>query len=149
MGRSHQAARPDGAAGEPVLPAGAGGGRDASRPGPGPALVCREAAGAGRRGGFGRNHRRHTPLVSCAGPVERGVHPRHAGAGFHLPFQMNLPASETASRLIPLLASLMVVFQLRLGVERRLSSNLLLFALQSLLLTAIAAVGAYAYGAWH
>jgi len=62
---------------------------------------------------------------------------------------MNLPASETASRLITLLASLMLVFQLLLVVQRMLITNIRLFALQSLLLTVIAAVVAYAYGAWH
>ena len=62
---------------------------------------------------------------------------------------MNLPASETASRLITLLASLMLVLQLLLVVQRMLITNIRLFALQSLLLTAIAAEVAYAYGAWH
>jgi hydrogenase-4 component E len=62
---------------------------------------------------------------------------------------MNLPASETASRLITLLASLMLVFQLLLVVQRMLITNIRLFALQSLLLTSIAAVVAYAYDAWH
>jgi len=62
---------------------------------------------------------------------------------------MNLPASETASRLITLLASLMLVFQLLLVVQRMLITNIRLFALQSLLLTAIAAEVAYSYGAWH
>lgn len=62
---------------------------------------------------------------------------------------MNLPASETASRLITLLASLMLVFQLLLVVQRMLITNIRLFALQSLLLAVIAAVVAYAYGAWH
>jgi hydrogenase-4 component E len=62
---------------------------------------------------------------------------------------MNLPASETASRLITLLASLMLVFQLLLVVQRMLISNIRLFALQSLLLSVIASVVAYAYGAWH
>lgn len=62
---------------------------------------------------------------------------------------MNLPTSETAARLITLLAALMLVLQLLLVVQRMLISNIRLFALQSLLLTAIAAVVAYAYGAWH
>ena len=62
---------------------------------------------------------------------------------------MNLPASETASRLITLLASLMLVFQLLLVVQRMLITNIRLFALQSLLLAVIAAVVAYAYDAWH
>jgi hydrogenase-4 component E len=62
---------------------------------------------------------------------------------------MNLPTSETASRLITLLASLMLVFQLLLVVQRMLITNIRLFALQSLLLAAIAAVVAYAYDAWH
>jgi hydrogenase-4 component E len=62
---------------------------------------------------------------------------------------MNLPTSETASRLITLLASLMLVFQLLLVVQRMLITNIRLFALQSLLLAAIAAVVAYAYGTWH
>ena len=62
---------------------------------------------------------------------------------------MNLPASETGSRLITLLASLMLVLQLLLVVQRMLITNIRLFALQSLLLAAIATVVAYVYGAWH
>ena len=62
---------------------------------------------------------------------------------------MNLLASETGSRLITLLASFMLVLQLLLVVQRMLITNIRLFALQSLLLAAIAAVVAYAYGAWH
>lgn len=62
---------------------------------------------------------------------------------------MNLLASETGSRLITLLASLMLVLQLLLVVQRMLITNIRLFALQSLLLAAIAAVVAYVYGAWH
>jgi len=62
---------------------------------------------------------------------------------------MNLTVSETASRMITLLAALMLVFQLLMVVQRMLISNIRLFALQSLLLTVIAAVVAYTYGAWH
>lgn len=62
---------------------------------------------------------------------------------------MNLPAAETASRLINLLAALMLVLQLLLVVQRMLITNIRLFALQSLALTAIAAVVAFSYGAWH
>lgn len=61
---------------------------------------------------------------------------------------MDLPVSETGSRLITLLASLMVVLQLLLVVQRMLLTNIRLFAMQSLLLAAIAAVVAFAYGAW-
>ena len=62
---------------------------------------------------------------------------------------MSLPVSEAGSRLIALLASLMLVLQLLLVVQRMLIANIRLFALQSLLLAAVAAVVAYAYGAWH
>jgi hydrogenase-4 component E len=62
---------------------------------------------------------------------------------------MNLPTSEAASRLITLFATLMLVFQLLLVVQRMLITNIRLFALQSVLLAAIATVIAYAYGAWH
>jgi hydrogenase-4 component E len=62
---------------------------------------------------------------------------------------MPLPSVEAASRLITLLASLMLVFQLLLVVQRMLITNIRLFALQSLLLAAIATVVAVAYGAWH
>jgi hydrogenase-4 component E len=62
---------------------------------------------------------------------------------------MNLATSDTAARIITLLAALMLVLQLLLVVQRMLISNIRLFALQSLLLSAIAAVVAYAYGAWH
>lgn len=62
---------------------------------------------------------------------------------------MDLTVSETGSRLTTLLASLMLVLQLLLVVQRMLLTNIRLFALQSLLLAAIAAVVAFAYGAWH
>ncbi|MCZ7638880.1 MAG: hydrogenase [Verrucomicrobia bacterium] len=62
---------------------------------------------------------------------------------------MNLSASDTASRLITLLASFMLVVQLLLVVQRMLITNIRLFALQSLLLAVLAAVVAVFYGAWH
>ena len=62
---------------------------------------------------------------------------------------MNPPAVQTASNLITLLASFMLVLQLLLAVQSMLVTNIRLFALQSLLIAAIAAVVAYAYGAWH
>jgi len=62
---------------------------------------------------------------------------------------MNLPTSDTASRLITLLASFMLVVQLLLVVQRMLITNIRLFALQSLLLAVLAAVVAVFYGAWH
>lgn len=62
---------------------------------------------------------------------------------------MNPPTSETGSQLITLLASLMLVMQLLLAVQRMLVTNIRIFALQSLLLAAIAAVVGYVYGAWH
>ena len=62
---------------------------------------------------------------------------------------MNPPAVQTASNLITLLASFMLVLQLLLAVHSMLVTNIRLFALQSLLLAAIAAVVGYSYGAWH
>jgi hydrogenase-4 component E len=62
---------------------------------------------------------------------------------------MNPPLYETGSQLITLLASLMLVLQLLLAVQRMLVTNIRIFALQSLLLAAIAAVVGYVYGAWH
>ncbi len=56
---------------------------------------------------------------------------------------------EVASQLITLLASLMLVLQLLLVVQRMLIANIRLFALQSLLLSAIAAIIASFYGATH
>jgi hydrogenase-4 component E len=56
---------------------------------------------------------------------------------------------DAASRLITLLASLMLVLQLLLVVQRMLITNIRLFALQSVLLAAIAIVVVFAYGAWH
>ena len=56
---------------------------------------------------------------------------------------------QTASNLITLLASFMLVLHLLLAVQSMLVTNIRLFALQSLLLAAIAAVVGYAYGAWH
>src|SRR3989442_2408281 len=62
---------------------------------------------------------------------------------------MNLPTSETGSQLITLLASLMLVLQVLLAVQPMLITNIRIFALQSLLLAAIAGVVGYAYHAWH
>jgi hydrogenase-4 component E len=62
---------------------------------------------------------------------------------------MNPSAVQTASNLITLLASLMLVVQLLLAVQSMLVTNIRLFAIQSLLLAGIAAVVGYAYGAWH
>ena len=62
---------------------------------------------------------------------------------------MNPPPSETSSQVITLLASLMLVMQLLLAVQQMLVTNIRIFALQSLLLAAIAAVIGYVYGAGH
>jgi hydrogenase-4 component E len=62
---------------------------------------------------------------------------------------MNPTASETGSHLITLLASGMLVLQVLLAVQPMLILNIRLFALQSLLLAAIAGVVGSAYNAWH
>jgi len=62
---------------------------------------------------------------------------------------MTTPDSTTGSQLITLLASIMLVLQLLLAVQSMLVTNIRLFALQSLLLAAIAAVVGCAYHAWH
>ncbi len=62
---------------------------------------------------------------------------------------MNSSSPETGSQLITLLASLMLVVQLLLVAQRMLVTNIRLFALQSLLLAAIASVVGYAYDAGH
>lgn len=62
---------------------------------------------------------------------------------------MNPPTSEAGSHLITLLASIMLVLQLLMVVQQMLITNIRLFALQSLLLAAIAAVVGCVYGAWH
>ena len=62
---------------------------------------------------------------------------------------MNPPASEIGSNLITLLASLMLVLQLLLAVQAMLITNIRIFALQSVLLAAIAGVVGFAYHAGH
>ncbi len=62
---------------------------------------------------------------------------------------MNAPASTTGAQLITLLASIMLVLQLLLAIQRMLVMNIRLFALQSFLLAAIAAVVGWTYNAWH
>ena len=63
---------------------------------------------------------------------------------------MNTPlTTEIGSQIIMLLAALMLVMQLLLVVQRMLLINVRLFALQSLMLSAIAAVVAYYYNATH
>jgi hydrogenase-4 component E len=62
---------------------------------------------------------------------------------------MNPPTSETGSQMLTLLASLMLVLQLLLAVQPMLVTNIRIFALQSLLLAAIAGVVGSAYHAWH
>lgn len=56
---------------------------------------------------------------------------------------MNSPASEFASQLITLLAAGMLVIQLLMVVQRMLLTSIRLFALQSLMLAAIAAIVAF------
>lgn len=62
---------------------------------------------------------------------------------------MNPPFSETGSHLITFLAAVMLVLQVLLAVQRMLVTNIRLFALQSLLLAAIATVVGWVYGAAH
>ncbi|MHB8520263.1 MAG: hydrogenase [Limisphaerales bacterium] len=59
------------------------------------------------------------------------------------------PPPELGSQLITLMASMMLVLQLLMVVQRMLITNIRLFALQSLLLAGIAAIVAYFYGATH
>jgi hydrogenase-4 component E len=62
---------------------------------------------------------------------------------------MNPPQSELASQWITLLAAGMLVIQLLMVVQRMLLTNIRLFALQSLMLAAIAAIIAYFHNATH
>jgi hydrogenase-4 component E len=62
---------------------------------------------------------------------------------------MNLPASEIGAQVITLCAALMLVLQLLLVVQNMLLTNIRLFAVQSLMLTTIAATVAYFYNAAH
>jgi hydrogenase-4 component E len=62
---------------------------------------------------------------------------------------MNLAHSEIASQWITLLAASMLVIQLLMVVQRMLPANIRLFALQSLMLTGIAAIIAYFHHATH
>ncbi len=59
------------------------------------------------------------------------------------------PRSETGSQFITLLAALMLVLQVLLAVQPMLVTSIRIFAMQSLLLAAIAGVVGYAYHAWH
>ncbi|HEU0009208.1 MAG TPA: NADH-quinone oxidoreductase subunit K [Verrucomicrobiae bacterium] len=59
------------------------------------------------------------------------------------------PPSETGSQFITLLAALMLVLQVLLAVQPMLVTSIRIFAMQSLLLAAIAGVVGYAYHAWH
>jgi hydrogenase-4 component E len=62
---------------------------------------------------------------------------------------MSLPQSELASQWITLLAAGMLVIQLLMVVQRMLLTSIRLFALQSLLLAAIASIIAYFHSASH
>jgi hydrogenase-4 component E len=62
---------------------------------------------------------------------------------------MNPPSSEIGAQIITLCAALMLVLQLLLVVQSMLLTNIRLFAMQSLMLTAIAATVAYFYNAGH
>jgi hydrogenase-4 component E len=57
--------------------------------------------------------------------------------------------TEIGAQLITLLAAAMLVFQLLLVVQRMLLTNIRLFALQSLMLAAIAGIVAYFHNASH
>lgn len=58
-------------------------------------------------------------------------------------------STDVSSQLITLFAALMLVLQLLLVVQRMLLTNIRIFALQSLMLAAIATVVAYAHNATH
>lgn len=63
---------------------------------------------------------------------------------------VNTPVqTEFGAQLITLLAAAMLILQLLLVVQRMLLTNIRLFALQSLMLAAIAAIVAYFHNAWH
>lgn len=62
---------------------------------------------------------------------------------------MPLPAPEFGSQIVTLMATLMLVVQLLMVVQKMLVTNIRLFALQSFLLSAIATLVAYAYQAPH
>ena len=62
---------------------------------------------------------------------------------------MNPPQPDLASQWITLLAAGMLVIQLLMVVQRMLLTNIRLFALQSLMLTAIAGIIAYFHNATH
>jgi hydrogenase-4 component E len=62
---------------------------------------------------------------------------------------MNPPSSEIGAQIVTLCAALMLVLQLLLVVQSMLLTNIRLFAMQSLMLTAIAATVAYFYNAGH
>lgn len=62
---------------------------------------------------------------------------------------MNPSAHEIGSQLITLCAAIMLVLQLMLVVQRMLLTNIRLFALQSFMLAAIAAIVAHYYHATH
>lgn len=62
---------------------------------------------------------------------------------------MNPPPPETSSQLITMFASLMLVLQLLLAVQQMILTNIRLFALQSGLLAAIAAIVGFACDAPH
>jgi hydrogenase-4 component E len=62
---------------------------------------------------------------------------------------MDSSDTELASRLLALLAALMLVVQLLMVTQRMLLTNVRLFAIQSLLLSSIAAVIAFSYNSAH
>ncbi len=62
---------------------------------------------------------------------------------------MNYPESELASQWITLLAAGMLIIQLLMVVQRMLLTSIRLFALQSLMLAAIAAIIAFFHNAAH
>jgi hydrogenase-4 component E len=61
----------------------------------------------------------------------------------------NPPIAEISVQLVTLLASMMLVLQFLLVVQRMLITNIRIFALQSFFLAAIAAIVGYSYNAGH
>src|ERR1035441_2175326 len=152
MGRVHQATGADGYSSR-HLSAGRPGRRwFGGRARPGAGVFPRQNPRIVSRGGAGRDRQRQAAPVSRAGSVERGLRARGHGPVVHvyLSLIMNPPVSiEIGSQIIMLFAALMLVLQLLLVVQRMFLINIRLFALQSLMLSAIAAVVAYYYNATH
>src|ERR1019366_5162269 len=153
MGRLHQAACLDDAPGQHLLPVRPESELDTFRSRFGSSDLPFQAASLGLLHRSDRNHKRENAALPSARTASGRVHPGSARAYFNIlilrPRMSFIHDPEFGDRMITLMAALVLVLQIAAVAQRWLMANIRIFALQSVLLAAIAGTIAFFNHANH